>query len=55
MPGQGGDAPGRVQLRNRGGEVLRQVDVEMVQLVDQVEWTDRKVWIKLVAEWELPD
>jgi hypothetical protein len=55
MPGQGGDAPGTVQLRNRGGAVLRQVDVEMVQLVDQVEWADRKVLIKLVAEWDLPD
>jgi hypothetical protein len=55
MPGQGGDAPGTVQLRNQGGMVLRQVDVEMVQLVDQVEWTDRTVHIKLVADWELPD
>ena len=55
MPGQSGDAPGTVQLQDRRGKVLHQADVEMVQLVDQVEWSDRKVEIKLVAEWDLPD
>jgi hypothetical protein len=55
LPGQSGDAPGMVQLQDRRGRVLHQVDVEMVQLVDQVEWPDRKVEIKLVAEWDLPD
>jgi hypothetical protein len=55
MPGQGGDAPGTVRLLDRQGKVLRQAAVEMVQLVDQVEWSDRKVYVKLVAEWELPD
>jgi hypothetical protein len=55
LPGQSGDAPGTVQLQDRRGRVLHQVDVAMVQLVDQVEWSDRKVDIKLVAEWDLPD
>lgn len=55
MPGQGGDAPGTVQLLDRRGKLLHRAEVEMVQLVDQVEWSDRKVWIKLVAEWDLPD
>lgn len=55
MPGQSGDAPGVVRLYNRRGDLLQETKVEMVQLVDHVEWTDRKVRIKLVAEWELPD
>ena len=55
MPGQSGDAPGTVELRNQRGDVLQHAEVEMVQLVDQVEWSDRKVLIKLVAEWDLPD
>jgi hypothetical protein len=55
MPGQGGDAPGVVRLYDRQGKLLHETKVEMVQLVDHVEWTEKKVRIKLVAEWELPD
>jgi hypothetical protein len=29
-------------------------DIEMVQLIDNVEWSDNKVYIKLFAEWGLP-
>ena len=55
MPGQSGDAPGLVRLYNRRGEVLHETNVEMVQLVSNVEWREKRVNIKLVAEWELPD
>lgn len=55
MPGQAGDAPGKVRLLDRAGRVLQETSVEMVQLVDSVEWGERRVRIKLVAEWDLPD
>lgn len=54
-PGQGGDVPGEVRLVNKNGDVLQQKDVEMVQLVEKVEWTEKNVYIKLVADWELPE
>lgn len=55
MPGQAGDSPGIVRLYDRQGKLLRQVDVEMVQLVERVDWLDKKVSIKLLADWDLPD
>ena len=55
MPGQAGDAPGRVMLYNRVGELLHETSVEMVQLVQKVEWTEKSVSIKLIAEWDLPN
>lgn len=55
MPGQASDAPGRVQLYDRYGKLLRETKVEMVQLVEHVDWAEKKVRIKLVAEWDLPD
>lgn len=55
MPGQAGDAPGKVRLYDSEGRVLHETKVEMVQLVDHVDWMDRRVRIKLVGEWELPD
>lgn len=54
-PGQAGDSPGEVLLVNKAGEVLQKTDVEMVQLVENVTWEDKKVYIKLVADWDLPD
>jgi hypothetical protein len=54
LPGQSSDAPGKVKLYDRAGNVLREAKVDMVQLVDHVEWEPRKVTIKLIAEWELP-
>ena len=55
MPGQSGDAPGFVRLYDRSGRLLQETRVDMVQLVDGVDWQDRRVVIKLVAEWPLPD
>lgn len=54
MPGGSGDAPGYVRLYDKSGTVLKETDVEMVQLVDRVNWENGKVDIHLVAEWELP-
>ena len=54
MPGQSGDAPGKVKLRDRHDKVLQEARVEMVQLVDRVDWEPRKVVVKLVADWDLP-
>jgi hypothetical protein len=55
MPGQAGDAPGMIRLYDRHGKLLHETKVEMVQLVDHVEWVGKKVRIKLIAEWDLPD
>ena len=53
MPGQAGDAPGVVRLYDRAGRLLAQAHVEMVQLVEGVDWSDDKAAIKLVVEWDL--
>lgn len=54
MPGQAGDAPGVVRLYDSNGKLLHETKVEMVQLVDQVDWQSGRVAVKLVADWELP-
>ena len=55
MPGQSGDAPGFVRLYDeRNGRILEQKDVEMVQLIDQPEWSPTNLYIKLFADWKLP-
>jgi len=53
MPGQAGDAPGVVRLYDRTGRLLAEADVEMVQLVESVDWSNDKASIKLVVEWDL--
>lgn len=55
MPGQSGDAPGKVRLYDRDGKLLHETKVEMVQLIDRVDWTNKRVRIKLIADWQLPD
>lgn len=55
MPGQASDAPGEVWLYNQQGNVLYKTDIQMVQLVDHVDWQDKKAYIKLIADWDLPD
>jgi hypothetical protein len=55
MPGQSSDAPGYFQLRDaRTGRVLRERSVEMVQLVDRIEWSPTNVHVPLLADWSLP-
>ena len=54
FPGQSGDAPGRVQLCDASGKVLREKEIEMVQLADNVSWSDTNVEIRLFVDWKLP-
>jgi len=54
MPGQGGDAPGVVFLKNKSGHILQKCNVEMVQLVDSPEWNPDSVKVKLIFDWKLP-
>lgn len=55
MPGQSSDAPGKVILRERpSGRALRATTLEMVQLMDDVTWSQERVHIKLIADWPLP-
>jgi hypothetical protein len=54
-PGQGSDAPGYLQLRDgRTGRVLRERAVEMVQQVDQIDWSPTNVDVRFLADWNLP-
>jgi hypothetical protein len=55
MPGQSSDASGYFQLRDtRTGRVLRERSVEMIQLVDRIEWSPTNVDVRLLADWSLP-
>lgn len=55
MPGQSGDAPGFVRLYElKTGRILEQKDVQMVQLIDQFEWSPTNLYIKFFANWKLP-
>src|SRR5262245_44331339 len=55
MPGQSSDAPGFVRLYDqKNGRILQQKDVEMVQIIDQFEWTPTNLYITLFADWRLP-
>lgn len=53
MPGNAGDAPGFVRLYTKNNKILQQQDVEMVQLVETIEWNKNSVYIKFVADWTL--
>lgn len=55
MPGQAGDSPGVVRLYDRNDKLLQEISIEMVQLVDHVDWQSDRVTIKLIADWKLPD
>ena len=56
MPGGSSDAPGYIQLHDaQAGRVLREQEVEMVQLVDHVEWSATNVCVRLLADWSLPE
>jgi hypothetical protein len=55
FPGQSLDAPGCFQLREVCTRtVLREKSVEMVQLVDRMEWSPTNVEVGLLANWRLP-
>jgi hypothetical protein len=53
--GGSSDAPGVVRLYDQQGKLLQETKVDMVQQVETVEWPPKSVYIKLIAEWALPD
>ncbi|MDD3181887.1 MAG: hypothetical protein PHD48_03675 [Alphaproteobacteria bacterium] len=55
MPGQAGDASGKMLIQDQNGKVLFRHALDMVQTVDAVEWGTCKVSVKLQGEWLLPD
>ena len=55
MPGQGSDAPGRVVLVDAAGRELQTMPIDLVQIVDSVEWGEKVVSARAVFEWRLPD
>lgn len=56
MPGSGGDAPGFAQLQTNDGRVLKETNLEMVQLLsrDLVRWESDRVSVPAVLDWALP-
>ncbi len=55
MPGQGGDAPGVVRLVDvTSGRTLKEMHVEMVQLVHPIDWQPGHVSVRLLLDWPLP-
>jgi len=54
FPGSVGDAPGFIRLQTWDGRVLRERDIEAVQLVEQIRWSPTSVDVPLIAEWPLP-
>jgi hypothetical protein len=53
MPGQAGDAPGMVRLFDDSGRMLNEAPVDMVQLVEDVQWSPRNVQVRLVFDFPL--
>lgn len=52
-PGQGSDAPGRIDLIDSEGRELNSMPIDTVQLAMQPEWTKDQVSVKLVLDWDL--
>jgi len=53
MPGGAGDASGYIQLYNKNDELMREKEIEMIQMANNVQWTKSHVKIKLIANWKL--
>ena len=51
MPGQSGDVPGIVFLKNKDGIIIKKCKVEMVQLVENPEWSISSVRVKLLFDF----
>lgn len=55
MPGSAGDSPGYVRLFNPSGELINETYIEMVQLVETVEWSTDQMSIKFIADWKFEE
>lgn len=54
-PGQCSDAPGVARLVDQEGKILQEVELPMVQMGYDVEWTGRTVRVGgILAHWTLP-
>lgn len=53
MPGQGSDASGEVRLVDRSGRLIQKAPLELVQLVDAVEWGPDEVRVGALGHWKL--
>lgn len=53
MPGQGSDAPGRIDLVDKNGKVLKSRPIEMVQLISKPVWKKGSVSMKLLFDWKM--
>jgi hypothetical protein len=53
MPGQGSDASGEVRLVDRNGRLIQKEPLELVQLVDAVEWSADEVRVGALGHWKL--
>jgi hypothetical protein len=56
MPGQGGDAPGIIVLRDKNGQTLQKSDLELVNGFgdSSVRWGNDSVVVVSIGEWPLP-
>lgn len=55
MPGGGSDAPCYVQLQNKSGKILNEGYLEMVQLLDRIDWEKDSVTVAITHTWSLPE
>jgi len=55
MPGSAGDATGFAQLINDKGEIIQEIDVDMVQQIenDFIHWSKDEVYIQQYVTWKL--
>ena len=47
------DESGYIRLYNQDDKLLNEREVEMVQLIETVDWSDDQVSIKLITDWSL--
>lgn len=52
-PGDSGQGPGRVVLRSRENGILKEVAVDMVNLVEKVWWESDSVTVRGLDTWDL--
>jgi hypothetical protein len=53
MPGGGSDKSGYVTVYTREGKSCGRAPVEMVWMIQDMEWSETNAELKLVAEWDL--
>ncbi len=52
-PGGSGDMPGWVTLFTKEGKSLGSLDVDMVSVLKDIQWTDHTAEIRTTGEWQL--